>query len=254
MLYSEQQGNPQGQPLVLLHGWGMHSGVWCTLLPELQRDFHITLIDLPGLGRSAETLPDDYNLASVTQLLAEVAPATAVWLGWSLGGIISMAFAQHYPERVSGLITLGTSPCFVERPDWCFGMEEATYRQFEDDLAANPAKTLQRFNMLQVQGSATARADLKSLKQILSEVAPTRQALVDSLALLREDYRSLYSFTEHATLHLLCDQDILAPAVMADELALLQPGAGIAVLADQSHIGFLSAPQILAEKIRMFSL
>ncbi|WP_299194452.1 alpha/beta fold hydrolase [uncultured Amphritea sp.] len=254
MLYSQQQGNPQGQPLVLLHGWGMHSGVWYTLLPELQQDFHIILIDLPGLGRSAASLPGCYDLASVTRLLAEVAPASAVWLGWSLGGIIAMEFAQRYPERVSGLITLGTSPCFVERPDWCFGMDEATYSQFEDDLAANPAKTLQRFNMLQVQGSSTARADLKSLKQILSEVAPTPPALVDSLALLRDDYRSIYNATEHPSLHLLCDQDMLAPAAMAGALSLLQPKADVNVLAGQSHVGFLSAPQCLAERIRTFCL
>jgi len=252
MLYSETVGSATGKPLVLLHGWGMHSGLWQTLLPQLQQDYSVTLIDLPGLGRSAGCQLQPYNLETVVSQLETVVPASALWLGWSLGGVIGMAFAQRFPERVHGLITLASSPCFVERPDWSFGMDETTYSQFEQDLAAHPAKTLQRFNMLQVQGSTTARADLKTLKQILSEVQPTDQALVDSLALLRGDYRQLYRSTRLPVLHLLCQLDILAPANMANALKALQPEALVEVLADYSHVGFVSAPQALAAKVRAF--
>ncbi len=253
MLYSETVGSAAGKPLVLLHGWGMHSGIWQTLLPHLQQDYSITLIDLPGSGRSAGCQLQPYNLDAVVAQLVEVVPASALWLGWSLGGVIAMAFAQRFPERVNGLMTLASSPCFVERPDWSFGMDETTYSQFEQDLAANPAKTLQRFNMLQVQGSATARSDLKTLKQILSEVQPTAQALIDSLGLLRGDYRQLFSNTCLPTTHLLCQLDTLAPASMSYALKALQPEAQVEVLAEQSHVGFLSAPQTLAAKIRAFT-
>ncbi|MBN0989394.1 alpha/beta fold hydrolase [Amphritea sp. RP18W] len=250
MLFCQQHGNPQGQPLVLLHGWGMHSGIWRALLPELEADYQITVIDLPGLGYSNGCSPSSYHLDTVTELLAGVAPVSAYWLGWSLGGVIAMAFAQRYPERVNGLITLGSSPCFVARDDWPFGMDEATYRQFEQDLAANPVKTLQRFNMLQVQGSNTARSDLKTLKQVISEVQPAAPALIDSLALLRHDYRDLFRNTRLPLLHLLCQLDTLAPASMSDALSALQPEARVEVLSGYSHVGFLSAPGLLAEKIR----
>ena len=251
MLYSEQHGNPEGKPLVLIHGWGMHSGIWQTLIPELEADYRITLIDLPGLGQSANFLPQPYDLDAVIRSLVEAAPESALWLGWSLGGIIAMAFAQHYPERVSGLITLGSSPCFVERSDWSFGMDETIYRQFENDLAGFPAKTLQRFNMLQVKGSAVARSDLKILKKIVSEVDPTTQGLIDSLSLLRGDYRDLYRNSQTTCLHLLCELDTLAPAAMADALNQLQPTAQVQLLAGQSHVGFLSEPAVLADKIRI---
>lgn len=251
MLYSEQHGNPEGKPLVLIHGWGMHSGIWQTLMPELEADYRITLIDLPGLGQSANCLPQPYGLEAVIRLLSDVAPESAFWLGWSLGGIVSMAFAQQHPERVSGLITLGSSPCFVERSDWSFGMDEMIYRQFENDLAGFPAKTLQRFNMLQVKGSAVARSELKFLKKIVSEVDPATQGLVDSLSLLRGDYRELYRNSQTTSLHLLCELDTLAPAAMAAAMNQLQPAAQIQLLAGLSHVGFLSEPRVLADKIRM---
>lgn len=255
MLYSQQYGsqlNSDVPSLVLLHGWGMHSEIWQTLIPELQQHYQVTVIDLPGLGRSAECLPEVYGLEAVVARLAEVAPASAIWFGWSLGGIIAMAFAQRYPGRVSKVITLGSSPCFVERDNWPFGMDETTYGQFECDLQTNSAKTLQHFNRLQVHGSATARADLKILKQIVADVQPSERGLNASLALLRQDYRELYRAIDLPTLHLLCERDTLASAAMIDALSQLQPDANVAVLAEQSHVGFLSAPACLAEKIRQF--
>lgn len=251
MLYSEQHGNPEGKPLVLIHGWGMHSGIWQTLIPELEAGYRITLIDLPGLGQSANCLPRPYDLDAVIRSLADTAPESALWLGWSLGGIIAMAFAQRYPERVSGLITLGSSPCFVERTDWSFGMDEMIYSQFENDLEGFPDKTLQRFNMLQVKGSAVARSDLKFLKKIVSEADPSVQGLIDSLSLLRGDYRDLYRNSQTTSLHLLCELDTLAPAAMAEALNQLQPAAQIQLLAGHSHVGFLSEPCVLADKIRI---
>ena len=43
----------QGQPLVLLHGWAMHAGIFGPLLDTLADDFELHLVDLPGHGRSA---------------------------------------------------------------------------------------------------------------------------------------------------------------------------------------------------------
>jgi pimeloyl-ACP methyl ester carboxylesterase len=37
--------NPLAVNVVLVHGWGMNSGVWQPLLPYLQDDFHVTVID-----------------------------------------------------------------------------------------------------------------------------------------------------------------------------------------------------------------
>ncbi|WP_432472177.1 pimeloyl-ACP methyl ester esterase BioH [Amphritea sp. HPY] len=248
-LYSAHYGNADGTPLVLLHGWGMHSGVWQPLLEQLS-DYSITLIDLPGLGRSAAAVPEPYTLDAVSELLAEVAPEQAAWLGWSLGGIVAMAFADRYPQRVSKLVTLASSPCFVQRGDWTAGMDRQTFNEFEAAVADNPAKTLQRFNMLQVQGSATARADLKQLKAVLAETEmPHVHGLLNSLALLQDDYRDLFAEVEHPALHILCQLDTLAPADIASQLTGICPQAETAVLPGQSHVPFISSAEQLASVV-----
>jgi pimeloyl-[acyl-carrier protein] methyl ester esterase len=40
----------RGRPLVMLHGWAMHSGLWFPLLPRLIERYRMHLVDLPGHG------------------------------------------------------------------------------------------------------------------------------------------------------------------------------------------------------------
>ena len=58
--------------LVLVHGWGAHSGVWETVLTVLKKDFRVTCIDLPGHGYSPEF--SDNSIDSWATAALEVAP------------------------------------------------------------------------------------------------------------------------------------------------------------------------------------
>lgn len=49
MLYCQSWGS--GPDLVLLHGWGMHGGVWDDTVEAFIDDWRVTVIDLPGHGR-----------------------------------------------------------------------------------------------------------------------------------------------------------------------------------------------------------
>ena len=53
----------RGPPLVLLHGWAMHSGLWAPLLPRLAERYRVHPVDLPGHGHSAPVAP--YTLDAV---------------------------------------------------------------------------------------------------------------------------------------------------------------------------------------------
>ena len=73
-----------GRSLVLVHGWGMNAGVWEPLLPLLEKEWHVTAIELPGHGESAA--PDGgADISAWADALLDTAPGRAVWLGWSLG-------------------------------------------------------------------------------------------------------------------------------------------------------------------------
>ena len=58
----------QGQPLVMMHGWGMHSGVWQPLVKRLSKDYMLYLVDLPGMGSSRPIEP--YHLHAMADEVA----------------------------------------------------------------------------------------------------------------------------------------------------------------------------------------
>lgn len=102
-----------GNPLVLLHGFGEDGNIWKHQLDAL-RDYHLIIPDLPGSGAS-EMIPDMSmeGMAHMLQqlLVHELAtvffkqgqPQSVVLIGHSMGGYISLAFAEKYPAMLRGL-------------------------------------------------------------------------------------------------------------------------------------------------------
>ena len=101
------QGNVH---LVLLHGWGLNAEVWRCIDEELSSHFTLHLVDLPGFGRSRGF--GALSLADMAEAVLQQAPDKAIWLGWSLGGLVASQIALTHPERVQALVTVASSPCF----------------------------------------------------------------------------------------------------------------------------------------------
>ncbi len=235
-LHVEQCG--QGPELVLLHGWGSSSAIWDAIRDALAARFRLTLVDLPGLGRS-RALPDTSLDAIVDALLPRV-PARAIWLGWSLGGLVATRAAVRAPYRVSGLVTLASNPCFVQRDDWSCAMEPAVFDAFVDACREQPQRTLGRFTALQTQGSSNARAELKQLKAALAVAEIDDAGLQATLALLQQDGRATLAQVRQPSLHLLGAEDALVPPTLAPGLARLQPEAEVEVYPNAAHLPFLT--------------
>ncbi|WP_234879028.1 alpha/beta fold hydrolase, partial [Salmonella enterica] len=102
--------------LVLLHGWGLNAEVWHCIREELGSHFTLHLVDLPGYGRSSGF--GAMTLEEMTAQVAKNAPDQAIWLGWSLGGLVASQMALTHPERVQALVTVASSPCFSAREGW----------------------------------------------------------------------------------------------------------------------------------------
>ncbi len=103
----------QGPDLVLVHGWGMNGAVWSACVSELAEHFTVHTVDLPGYGYSHQIGYD--SLTQLVDALLVEAPERAIWLGWSLGGLIATHIAHEYPARVSQLVTLASSPKIFPR-------------------------------------------------------------------------------------------------------------------------------------------
>lgn len=230
--------------VVLLHGWGMHSGVWAAFIPLLTPHVHVRCIDLPGCGRSAGlSLPS--TLVSLAELMIEAMPAQAILVGWSLGGLLAMAMAANYPQQVSHLALMAASPCFVQRDDWPCAMPPAVFEQFTQDIAQNAEQGLKRFMALQCHGSPSQKQDFRFLQACAAQQSmPSAAALMQGLDWLKgTDGRPWLKKLAMPAHVLLGEHDALVPVSAAPAFNVLRPSATVSVVPGAAHVPFLSHPQ-----------
>jgi len=240
-LWHDTRGS--GPDLVLLHGWGLSSEIWGDFADCLAERYRVTLIDLPGLGRSAPA--GDMSLVAGVDALLEAAPESAHWVGWSLGGQLALAVVERAPERVKSLNLIAANPCFVARDDWSCAMPPEVFGAFVESLADNEAKTLQRFAALQTRGSISARDELKRLKSVISSSRP--QAMAPALRLLESDLRPALAGLSCPVQLILGAEDQLVPQALALEARALNNSLKVQVLEQGAHLPFIShADAVLA--------
>jgi pimeloyl-[acyl-carrier protein] methyl ester esterase len=243
----------ESAPLVLLHGWGMNAGVWEGLPAPVTAARCPAPAELPGHG-TAPVAAADPGLDGWAEACLRAAPERAVWLGWSLGGLVALQAALQAPERVCGLILVTATPRFVRAPDWPQAMPPETLAQFHAGLLADPALTLEHFLALQVRGSEAARETLRTLRQeIAVRPAPEPAALAQGLSILRDsDLRARLAELRCRTLWLLGQRDTLVPAGVAEGIAVLLPQARVRVIPGAGHAPFLSHPAETGAEITGF--
>ncbi|MHB1117513.1 pimeloyl-ACP methyl ester esterase BioH [Sideroxydans sp.] len=242
----------QGRPLVMLHGWGMHGGIWGDAVIRLSDDFEVHNVDLPGHG--ASEAQNDFTLDSIIEALdAQFGEPVAV-LGWSLGGIIAQYWAARSPQKIERLILMASTPCFTEREDWLFGMAGETLQQFAAELEKNHAATLRRFLALQVRGSENERELLMALReQLFSRGEPDLSALRGGLEILRDaDLRESLSCIKQPTLAIAGQRDKLTPPQASHYLAQVMPNARVVEIEGAAHAPFLSHIDTVVQHIKRF--
>jgi len=230
----------QGAPLVMLHGWGMHGGIWSDTAEQLGQHFQVHCVDLPGHG--ASKAPNAFTLDSVVGCLSEMFDQPVTVCGWSLGGQIALHWAKHEPEKVERLVLVTTTPCFAEREDWLFGMPLHILQQFAEDLEENHTATLRRFLGLQMRGSENEREMLEVMRaHLFSRGEPDLDALRGGLQVLRDaDLREVLPIILQPALVISGERDKLSLPQASKFLAQkLQNARGVEING-AAHAPFLS--------------
>lgn len=245
-MYFSVQGS--GPPLLLIHGWAMHGGIFASLVPYLEAHFTIHTVDLPGHGRSSgQPFELDDTLVELAAYLAPLAPATLV--GWSLGGAIATQLALRVPAAVRTLVPIASSPCFIATDNWANGMAPNAFRSFSEALARDWESVVDRFLALETLGSPNERAELHWLRAaIYAHGKPDPAALMAGLAMLESiDLTASLADLSVPNLWLGGRRDRIVPPQAI--LAAAELSGGRAEILAAAHAPFLTHPELVANFI-----
>ncbi|HKP90714.1 MAG TPA: alpha/beta fold hydrolase [Thermoleophilaceae bacterium] len=112
-LHVLEEGDPAAPPAVLLHGFAGSMHWFDRLAPLLGAEHRLVRIDLLGHGGSAKPRGDysiERHAEAVAGALGEIGVASALFLGHSFGGAVSIAVAERSPALVERLVVLDEGP------------------------------------------------------------------------------------------------------------------------------------------------
>lgn len=252
-IYSDVKGS--GENIILIHGWGMHGGLWGRFNDLLSENHKTHAIDLPGFGFSKE-VKNDFTLEALTETVEEyikVLSEPVTLIGWSLGGLIAQNILKRNKSNINKIILVATTPSFTKKEAWDAAMEQSVFDAFSNDLKLDYKKTLKRFLSLQTRGSDLARDDLRELNnKLLERGEPSLRALDNGLKVLSNtDLRSDRE-NEISTMVVLGEKDTLVPLDVILEFEKSYPKLEKLILKKAGHAPFISSPELCAEKIKNF--
>lgn len=242
----EERG--QGEPLLLLHAFPLSGKMW-----EPQTDIGRRLIipDLSGFG-SSEPTPEICRMTDFAEdaaaLLDHLGIERVVLGGLSMGGYAALAFAEKYPERLSGLV-LADTRAGADSPE-ARDKRLAAAR----DVLEKGSGILVETTVPKLLGAATRsrRPDLvKQVGQWITEAPPAGVAAAQRGMAERPDRSAVLPRIAVPTLILVGEEDELTPPEESRRMAEAIPGARLEILQGAGHLSNLEATEdfnrILAE-------
>ena len=231
--------------IVFVHGWGTDKDVWQTLQTELKPLPSIAL-SLPGYGDQCDNTTE-WKLDSLAEDLKMRSPANAIWVGWSLGGLLAAATATFYPQHVKALFTIGTTPCFTQRADWDCAMNESTFETFKQSCQENKEECLKQFHKLIAVGANKATS--KQARKLICTASSA--TLLKGLEILENtDLRPAFGKLSCPTHQLFAANDALVPVAVSQEIKSHSNKIDISIINDASHALPLSHSKVIAQHIK----
>ncbi len=249
-----QQGDSQKPAIVMLHGFLESLEVFDDLADVLADSFCILRCDLPGHGFSGSSVTEvntmEFMAKAVKAMTDEYKIDKVHLLGHSLGGYVSLAFAEQYPEHYSSLIFAHSTP----NPD----TEQKKEDRLQQIRIIKEGKTESLLNLFIPQLFASHHRK-KFEEQILKLQVHTEflepEGIIATLKgmMERKDYKPFLSQCNQPYTFIFGKEDNFIPYnTVAQELIRQFPKAVIYTLEHSGHIGFIEEQDQFVECLCSF--
>lgn len=224
--------------LVLFHGWGFDSRIWHSILPLFSEQYSLYCVDLPGFGLTPYMELDEFYKELLQRL-----PDKFSILGWSLGGLVALKLALNETQRITNLVMVASSPCFIKDNSWP-GITKETMMEFSTKLMQQPNEVLYEFMSLQIPGMKEfniPNLTLEGLKMGLNW-------------LMAWDFRMLLHEFNTPSLFLFGRLDSIVPKATMEAMQITYPNFHYHLVNKAAHSLFISHSQEFYQVVNHFLL
>jgi len=228
-----------GDTIVLLHGYLESSEVWNGFEEKLTSQFRVISADLPGHGSSdnyGETYSMEFMATVVRDLLKHLNIKKVFLVGHSLGGYVTLAFLELFPEYLSGYSLFHSQP-FPDSPETLEKRvkEIAIVRSGNKDLMYrnNVIRMFAPANLIKFPDA------LQRLKNIASGIPGDAIIAVLNGMMIRPSRLSMMEQGIVPCLWILGSMDNYIPCNLIQAKVRLPANAEVAVLKNSGHLGFI---------------
>ncbi|HEX7048827.1 MAG TPA: alpha/beta fold hydrolase [Longimicrobiales bacterium] len=244
----------RGAPVVFIHGFPFHSGLWSDQLDRLPRRWRWIAPDLRGFGGTRaeageEGLSMEAHAEDLVDLLDALEIQRAVICGLSMGGYVAFALWRAHADRVRALVLCSTRAA-ADTDD----ARRARYglaARIRREGAAAVAEV-----MLPTLLSEQTRRERPEVVQRVREMieATPRATLVAALMAMAErpDSTPLLPTIDVPTLVLRGSEDAIIPAAEAERMAEEIPDARLRVIDGAGHVPNLEQPAEFDRELVLF--
>ena len=237
----------EGIPVVLLHGFGEDSTIFSNQIEALKDKYQLIIPDIPGTGNSTlninKVVPDMESFADcLKSLLDELQIHKCVMLGHSMGGYITLSFAEKYP---ASLLAFGLihSTAFADTKD----KKENRNRGIKlmEEYGADSFLKNTFPNLFSAVYKETNNEELNNLIQQFSYITTDTCVFYYQAMIARTDKTNVLKNNDLPVLFVIGEDDIAAPMEDVLKQVSLPTISSVHILKDVGHMSMIEAPDKL---------
>ncbi|MFO1462180.1 MAG: alpha/beta fold hydrolase [bacterium] len=238
-----ERGDPQGLPVVFLHGFPFSHEMWLPQLAALPPGIRALAYDLRGLGRSEAgdwPLTLEGHVDDLIAFLDDRAIAQAVLVGLSMGGYIALRALQRNPERCAAAALCDTrseadtDEAKLRRAAQIKQIREAGVEAFAEGFLKA---------IFAPQSFAGRPEAVAAIRRIILETEPRAMAATLLALAARSDTSEALSRLRIPVLLLVGELDQITPPAAAQAMHEKIPGSRLEVLPEAAHMSNLENPE-----------
>lgn len=241
-----------GEPVVLIHGFGEDSRIWDTMIPHLEKDYRLIVPDIVGSGRSTgstDGITMETIAADINKVLEKENIKSCHMIGHSMGGYVTLAFAEKFPEKLNGL-GLFHSTVYADSEE----KKSGRLKNIEFIRKHGSAKFLEQAtpNLFADRTKKERPELIREMIELYSNFSPSSLVAYTEAMMNRPDRSEILKKFPKPVLLIIGEFDTAIPIEQSLKMCRIADFAYIYIAAHSGHLGMLEEPEFCLKSMQDF--